>query len=167
MITMETNGLIKKRTLILLSIFLKLKKGRRRRDEKRKRQTADPAFLPKEITMHYITENNFPFSLCLSRLYIFTIFILSLLPDPSPCSSSLRLPSLHHWNILSRVIGAILGVGMETKKDRRRGKSGRNKKKTKWSKDKILWVIIRTNIILILEVSWGHIVSLLKYKVRE
>lgn len=47
-----------------------------------RRQNADSAFLPKEIITHYITENNSPLSLCLSRLYIFTVSIPSLHPLP-------------------------------------------------------------------------------------
>lgn len=132
---------------LCLSVFLTLSHAQIKK-RKKKRQSADPAFIPKETTTHYITENNSTVSLCLSRLYIFTIFIPSLLPPPRVPRPS-GSPSLRHWNILSRVIGAILRVGMERKRETKRREPRGVKKET-------LRVIIRSNIILRLEVSWGH-----------
>lgn len=57
-------------------------------------------------------------------------------------------------------MGAILRVGekLEGKQYRERRKYGSKGGET---------VIIRVDIILRLEVSWGHAMSLLKYKVKE
>lgn len=67
--------------------------------------------------------------LLLSHLVIYFHNLYFSASPPSHCSSSPRLPSLHLWNTLSGVIGAILRVRMEKKRKKRRQKKGKERKR--------------------------------------
>lgn len=95
----------------------------------------------------------------LSWLYIFRIFVPSLLLLPPRVPPPSGSPSLCHWTTLSQVIGAILRVG----RGKREKKKGKREKNERTKKERV----IISNIILRLEVSGGHYMSSLKYKVRE
>lgn len=134
MITTETNGLEKKLTL-LLCVFLTL--FHTEEEKRKKRQSADPASILEETIAPLYNRKKSLFSLCLSQLYIFTIFIptllMFLLPQaPHPSSLEYIIPSkrsnIKIWGEEERKRRELRGVKTKT-------------------------VIIRSNIILRLEVS--------------
>lgn len=146
-----------------LSSYVSLRVSRsEKREEEEDKAKCWCCILPKEITTHYITKNNPSLSLFVSLGYIFSQssspLCLSSLPMSVPPQA--LLPSSLKYIISSNRSNMKSWDGEKREEKRQRRKSG-----TKGGKEETLQVIIRGNIILRLEVSWGHSVSLLKYKV--